>query len=234
MGLSLGMGTLIGGTIGAVGSLIGQKSANQQAAANVDKQIQFQEEMSNTAYQRAMKDMKKAGLNPLLAYTQGGASTPSGAAAPVQSETAGMAQIVSQLPQSLAQVEKTEAEELQIKQNTKAIAQNIKNMKATQSLTEGQTEKLASEIAQIQSTIDLQSTQMDLASQTAGKVDQETKRLAYENVRSEILADFFASNHFAVMAKEFNLDARVLKDVITSVLPTKAISNLVSKFGGKK
>lgn len=226
MGLSLGMGTLIGGGIGAIGSLMGQKSANDQAAANVDKQIQFQREMSNTAYQRATKDMRKAGLNPLLAYTQGGASTPSGAAAPVQSETAGMAQIVSQLPQSLAQVEKTEAEQDQIKQNTKAIAQNIKNMKATQSLTEGQTDKLASEIAQIQSQIRLQQQQTRLTSSQTGKTDKESLRLSQQLVKEEILADFYSSNHFAALAKEFNLDARVLKDVITSVIPTKAIANM--------
>lgn len=49
----------------------------QQAQLNRD----FQTEMSNTAYQRAMGDMRAAGLNPMLAYQQGGASTPSGSTA---------------------------------------------------------------------------------------------------------------------------------------------------------
>lgn len=44
---------------------------------------EWQEMMSNTAYQRAVEDMRKAGINPLLGFfnSSGMASTPSGATA---------------------------------------------------------------------------------------------------------------------------------------------------------
>lgn len=48
-------------------------------ADEAQKNRDFQERQSNSSYQRAIKDLQAAGLNPMLAYQQGGASTPSGA-----------------------------------------------------------------------------------------------------------------------------------------------------------
>lgn len=57
-------------------------------AKEAQKNRDFQAEMSNTSYQRGIKDLIASGLNPILAATMGGASTPSGATASGSAKTA--------------------------------------------------------------------------------------------------------------------------------------------------
>jgi len=67
---------------GAVANAVSQSNANKANQEEAHRNRVFQADMSNTAYQRAVSDMKLAGLNPMLAgINQSSASTPSGAQA---------------------------------------------------------------------------------------------------------------------------------------------------------
>lgn len=77
-----------------------QRSLWQESADYNAKQAQidrdFQAYMSNTAYQRAVKDLLAAGLNPILAVGNMGASTPVGAMGQMSSASAYRANVQAQ------------------------------------------------------------------------------------------------------------------------------------------
>lgn len=57
------------------------QKARDFASAEAQKNRDWQETMSSTSWQRTVSDLQKAGLNPILAYSQGSASTPTGSSA---------------------------------------------------------------------------------------------------------------------------------------------------------
>lgn len=65
------------------------KKSAEYNSAEAEAQRAWQEQMSATAYQRAIKDMKAAGINPILAAMNGGANVGSGATASIGTPTVG-------------------------------------------------------------------------------------------------------------------------------------------------
>jgi len=104
-----------------IGGMMAQKGAKKQNTENriaTAKQMAFQREMSNTAYQRGMTDMQKAGLNPILAGKMGGASTPGGASYQAQNVGQAGQQAFANVANVMASTAKLKAETAQIKEKT--------------------------------------------------------------------------------------------------------------------
>lgn len=159
MGIFSSLGKLVDPLTGGLGSTIGsglddllgrndQASANQQNIDLARETMGFQKEMSNTSYQRAVKDMEAAGLNPMLAYSQGGASTPSGSLAHVEPKApigasnalqgAQTQQAITQrlatqagIDQTIATTEKIKSDTMTNQANTAEQMARIKNMEST-------------------------------------------------------------------------------------------------------
>ena len=151
----------IGGVLGYLGqqdtNVSSAEIARETTQANMSesqRNREFQERLSNTAYQRQVEDMKSAGLNPMLAYIKGGgASSPAGSTGQaVSAQYTSPIQGAASYRLTSAQAAKTEAEKPKVEAETSninkisdKIDQEISNLKTDQERTKAVILNLAEE-----------------------------------------------------------------------------------------
>lgn len=106
--------------IAAGAQILGGMQANSAARKQAGAQMRFQQEMSNTAYRRAVADMKAAGLNPILAAGSP-ASSPSGAMAPVRNVAEGLTSSALQKELQTANIDAIEATAAKTRKETEIL-----------------------------------------------------------------------------------------------------------------
>lgn len=118
--------------IGAVGGILGGQQENAANARQAQAQRDFEEQMSSTSWQRGVADMKAAGLNPALAYQQGGASTPTGMSATMHSPIQAGLSGASSAAAAAANIEQTKAQTDLLREQAQQVSVQTANEQANQ------------------------------------------------------------------------------------------------------
>ena len=145
-----GGASLLPSLISAGASLAGGLMTNSANASLASQQEAFQADMSGTAYQRAVADMEKAGLNPMLAYSNGPASTPSGATIAMQNPVTPAVSSALEAATTQASVNKAVADTDLSKALTVKAAADAKSSLATAAQAEANTDISRASLAEKQ------------------------------------------------------------------------------------
>lgn len=148
-----------------------------EAAANRD----FQAEMRRTQYQTAIGDLKAAGLNPMLAYRNGGAGTPPGSAASGGQASGTAASGSAASSGSMLRMENESAAGIQ---GALAAAQ-VAQMNSVTKVNEVEARKKEAEIPNVEADTNLKTLTAENVKQQLPKIVEEIKNIKMDTLEKE-------------------------------------------------
>lgn len=177
------------GAIAAAGiSALGQWYANRQQRA-------FAENMANTSWSRGVADMRRAGLNPALAYSQGGASSPSISPGNIGSSAASAIQLRNQTKAVNAEVNLKRIQE-RLVWTQEQVAKQVRDKTSFEKRMAGKQlevfeKTLKEQIEMVAAQLNEKTTIAEANSARTLKMGAETGKIESEAVLAQWLADFY-------------------------------------------
>lgn len=195
--------------IAAGASVAGGMFANQANKRLSRENRAWQERMSSTAYQRAVTDMRAAGLNPAMMYASAQpASTPQGGVIPMQD--VGTPAVSSALSALM-----TQSQTANINMETKRVSEEVYRIASQTDLNDAQINEIDARI-------------QNFFAQTE-YTDSLREATDYENVSRRILAEFYDNNDMALIAKEFGVNASTVTSIVEQILSPRVLRRIFSR-----
>jgi hypothetical protein len=196
---------LIGGVIAGGLSYIGGQERNE-AQQNIAQQANaFSAQQFASRYQTTVTDMQKAGLNPMLAYSQGGGSPPSGQQANMQDPITPAVQSYQAQRMNSAQTANVEAD--------------TENKKA-------QADLIAGQAAQAWSSASQATANTSLIQENTKKIIEETKNVPIEGQRLKYMIQLLAEQA-ALAAQQGETQVQQRAQIAATVKKLKSETTLL-------